>query len=135
MVTIYNRENTWDKDSKPAIVRISGRGFIHFSVEAVKLLNLKEGMTLIFRVDDADPSIILFHEHKSGIPLRVTARLKKTGNIRLSILCRPLSLKLLTFLKLRQSTSIRLTKDTVKADGREFWFISKDFIHVPTKWK
>ncbi len=135
MVTIYNRQNTWDDRSKPAIVRLSGRGFIHFSVEAVKLLKLKEGMTLIFRVDDQDPNIILFHEHKSGIPLRVTAKLKKTGHVRLSILCRPLSLKLLAFLKLRQSTSIRLTAETVKAGDKQYWFISKDFIHIPTKWK
>ena len=135
MITIYNRQTTWDDRRKPAIVRISGRGFIHFSVEAVKLLNLKEGMKLVFLTDDKDRDIILFYQHESGIPLRITAKMKKNNAVRLSILCRPLSLKLLTFLKLKQSTSIRITTDIIKTNGKKCWFINKNFIHIPTKWK
>jgi hypothetical protein len=97
MIQEYNSKNIYNKKCKPAIVHIQAHGFINFSVEAVNELNLKEGQKLVFYTDTNFAKQVFFCEADNGMPLKNRKVCK--GGIRLSIMCRPLALKLLVFLK------------------------------------
>lgn len=96
-VTFYNRHTDYKKKGKPPIIRIdahSGNARIQISVEAVKLLKLKEGDCLTFMTLKNDKDTIYFYiDNKDGIPLK-TANEHKSG-IDMGVYCRPLARKLL----------------------------------------
>ena len=132
-ITTFDASTTWNRRGKPPVVNLSTYGHIRFSVEAVKLLNLKEGMKIAFRIDTRDAGIIYFYEQATGIPLRKGMNCK-TGK-RLEVYCRPLSLKLLNFFGFNTRKTFKLTKEQSKIGNCNMWFILKDNIHKPIKWK
>lgn len=134
-VEIYDATTVWNKKGKPPLVNIDVKGRISFSVEAVKLLGLKEGMKLAFRIHSNDRGCIYFYQQATGIPLRLqmTAR----SGVRLQVLCRGLPVKLLKSFDYKADTnkSFRVTNDKVKILNCEMWVILKENIHKPVKWR
>jgi hypothetical protein len=135
MIETFNINTIWNRRGKPPVVQISKWGHIRFSVEAVKLLCLKEGMKLSFTIDHRDKGIIYFYQSTQGMPLHCGAK-TKTGE-RLEIYCRPLSLKLLSFFCFSRNKTFRTTNEKITVPGatEKAWFILKDNIHKPLKWK
>jgi hypothetical protein len=135
----FDANTTWNKRGKPPVVRIdAGRqGRLVFSVEAVKILGLKEGMRLCFRVYTNDEGIIYFYEQATGIPLRVMNE-HKSGH-QLAIYCRQLNKTLLAHFG--YTTSIYKTFDLKNEQvlmpdtNCKAWFIVKENIHKPIQWK
>lgn len=134
----YNMDTVFDVQGKPPVIRIeTGKNArINFSVEAVKLLNLEEGMRISFRFYPQDPGIVYFYEDKKGIPL-AKQFIGKSG-IRLALYCRPLAAKLLKDLAIPGSKiTIDLQSFTVimPGSGKMAWMIDKKNIHQPIKWR
>ena len=131
MIQIIDSTTGWNRQGKPAIVHIKGDGFVNFSVEAVRLLEFTAGDRLSFMFDDTDRTRVLFYRDEKGIPLRITKKCQ-TGN-RLSILCRPLSIKILSFLKCKGATSFRMVKEEVNVEKKDCWELSITSLHIPVK--
>lgn len=133
MIEVLDNTNVWNKRGKPAVVNIDADGRVSFSVEAVKQLKLKEGMRIAFRIDHRDKGIIYFYEQATGIPLKASAETK--SGIRLSIYCRPLAQKLLSFFGFRENKSFDIDSNTVKFHSCPMWFILKEKVHKPVQWR
>lgn len=136
-IEILNAETVFNKKGKPPIVFIeSGRNArINFSVEAVKLLDLKEGMRISFILLNKDKEIIYFYEdEKTGIPLKLQMD-AKSGK-RLAISCRPLARKLNEHFGYGDAQkTFLLTKDKSEVEGKKMWFILKSKQHKPIQWR
>lgn len=133
MVQILNIDTIFSKHSKPATIRIAPNGFVRFSSAAVKNLGLTEGMKLEFYLDKEKDDIVFFAENERGIPLRLTNRYKKSPS--LQICCRPLPLKLLTHLKIKEAITFRLYPEKVFFNEKQCFVIEKLNKHIPTKWR
>jgi hypothetical protein len=133
MITALNAETIYSKLKKPATVRLTPNGFIRFSSDAVKQLNLKEFDTIEFFLDSEKRDVVFFCISPKGIPLRQCNRNKVSPSMQ--ICCRPLPLKLLTHLNLKEAITIRLYAETVLHNGHKCWVIDKFNKHIPTKWK
>lgn len=134
MVQIFDSKTIWKKHVKPPLVNLGSSGRIRFSTEAVELLKLNSSMKLTFYVDDKDKEIIYFYEDENGIPVR-SYKLASGKKIECFILCRPLSLKLLTFFKCTDYSTYRITQETSKLNGKKSWFILKSNKHIPHEWR
>lgn len=134
-VEIYDATTVWNKKGKPPLVNIDVKGRISFSVEAVKLLGLKEGMKLAFRTHYDDKGCIYFYQQATGIPLRLQMTTK--SGVRLQILCRGLPVKLLKFFgfKADANKSFTVQKETIKVSNCQMWYILKENIHKPVQWR
>ncbi len=124
---IYNRHTDYNKRGKPPIIRIdahSGNARIQISVEAVKLLKLKEGdaLTFITLPKDKD-SIYLYLDNKDGIPLKLTNEHK--SGVDMGIYCRPLARKLLDHFGINSMRSFIVTDGVVEVMNRKCFFIDK----------
>ena len=132
------RTNTiWNRRGKPPVVRIeAGRNArINFSVEAVKLLGLKEGMRIAFRIHGNDKGVIYFYEQATGLALKKQMQ-GKTGS-RLAVYCRPLAKKLLQHFgyKVDTNKTFLISNETIRVDNCSMWFINKENVHKPLQWK
>lgn len=130
---VYNKETVWNKRGKRPVIQFNKYGHIRFSVEAVKLLGLKEKMTISFMTSPADVGVIYFFSDKKGMALR-RGNGTKSG-IRLEIICRPLVLKLLNFFSYETNKTFDITSETIKINDRLSWFILKEKLHRPIKWR
>ncbi len=129
----YTAESIWGKRGKPALLNISKDGRIRFTVALVKLLGIKEGQKILFRTYNKDKGIIYFSIHKDGVPLRLS-KADTTKRV-LEIYCRPLAVKLLEFFSYSTNKSFDITKEQTNIDGINFYFILKENLHKPIKWK
>ncbi len=132
-ISIYDSKTIWNRRGKPAVVQISRYGHIRFSVEAVKLLGLVQGERITFRTHSNDIGILYFYRQATGLPLRDGLKCK-TG-VRLEVYCRPLALKLLAFFDFKTSKTFRISSEQLQYGNTKFWFILKENIHKPIKWK
>lgn len=138
MIETFDATTIWNRRGKPPVVRIeSGKNArINFSVEAVKLLDLKMTENLVFTIDSRDTGIIYFRKDaKKGLPLRLQM-VGKSG-CRLAVYCRPLAKRLLNhfgFTVDKEKTYV-LTTDTSVIDGHEYFFILKSNEHKPLQWR
>lgn len=131
---IFNKETSWNKRGKPPVVRISQSGHIRFSVEAVKVLGIAKDTPISFLIDKRDDDVIYFFIDKDkGMPL-VDCTFAQSGT-GLQICCRPLSFRLLDFLGQKKNVTFGVTKDTCDVFEKKMWFLRKDRIHKPIKWK
>lgn len=137
--TTYDINTIWNKRGKPPVVRIEAgkNARINFSVEAVKLLGLHEGMRLAFRTYKNDPGIVYFYEQATGLLLK--KQMEGKSGIRLAIYCRPLAAQLIQHFGYKEDNNktILLKADQVPMPGTKTkaWFINKDNLHKPIKWK
>lgn len=136
-ITTFDKKTIWNKRGKPATVRIdhSAQGRIVFSVEAVKLLGLKEGMKIAFRHYSNDENIIYFYEQATGLRLNVSQKVQ--SGVMLAVYCRPLCERLLELLKCssKRAATFQLTNDKVPMPDTSCmaWMIQKKKKHKPVK--
>lgn len=125
--TIYNRHTTFNKRGKPPIMRVdahSGNARIQISVEAVKLLGLKEGDCLTFvTIENEKELIYFFIDNKNGIPLR-KANEHKSG-FDMGIYCRALARRLLDHLGINSMRSFIVTNSIAELNSVKCFFIDK----------
>lgn len=121
MVEIINSKTSFGV--KPPVVQLNKHGHIRFSVEAVKLFNLKQTDRLTFLINSEDEGIIYFYKDDSGLPLHEMVK-TKTG-VRYSILCRPLVKKLLRFFYQENNISILVNNKTINYGGKEMMILRK----------
>lgn len=139
IVTTFDKKELWNKRNKPATVRIdhSEQGRIVFSVEAVKLMGLKEGMRIQFRHYSTDGNIVYIYEQATGYRLQVTQRCQ--SGVNLAVFCRPLCTRLLEVLKCNPNKAgvFKMTADKVKMPDTncDAWMIIKKNKHKPIKSK
>ncbi|MGQ0740193.1 MAG: hypothetical protein ACT4OJ_14170 [Bacteroidota bacterium] len=137
--TTYDSNSIWNKRGKPATVRIDAgqQGRICFSVSAVKIMGLKEGMRLAFRTYNQDRGIIYFYEQATGVHLKKMGTAK--SGIMLALFCRPLAEQLMKNLGFSTDIhkTIRLYNDMAQMPGTQTraWMILKSNIHKPIKWR
>lgn len=137
--TEYNSNTIFNKRGKPPVVRIEcGKNArINFSVEAVKLLGLKEGMKLAFRTYKDDKLTAYFYEQATGIKL--VAEKNNLKETRLAIYCRPLAQKLLEHFGFKGDCKKTFVLNTVRVPIPETkcnaWIIDKEKIHTPIQWR
>lgn len=135
----FDSNTIWNKRGKPPVIRIDAgeQGRICFSTEAVKLLGLKEGMRITFRIYKEDKDIIYFYQQATGIPLK-QMQVVKSGSM-MAIYCRPMAKNLLAHFNYDQSghKTFTLMADTVVMPDTSCcaWFILKNNIHKPIQWK
>lgn len=126
-VTIYNRHTDFKKRGKPPIIRIdahSGNARITISVEAVRLLKLKEGDALSFMTLKNDAENIYFYKDKiDGIPLKIDTDHKSGSNM--AIYCRPLARKLLDHFGINSMRSFIITDAIVECQGKKCFVIDR----------
>lgn len=125
-VTVYNRHTAFNKKGKPAIIRIDANGRnarIQISVEAVKLLRLKEGDAMSFITLKHDRENIYFFIDPEGIPVKV-ANEHKSG-VDMGIYCRQLARKLLDHLGITSMRSFIVTGANIDCQGRKCFVIDK----------
>lgn len=129
---ILNTETLTRTSRKPPVIRIS-YGRIIFSVEAVKDLRLKQGDRISFITNEKDKNIVYFKKDVKGFPLMLD--FKGITGIRLRICSRPLAQKILSFFTYNTSKTFSITNDLADVYGHKMWFILKDKIHKPIKWR
>lgn len=131
--TIYNKETIWNRRIKPPVVGIaylSGR--IRFSAEAVKLLSLKENDCISIMIDERDRDIFYFFvDNKKGMRLYKSAKKDAKYGIGLQVCCKPLSRKILAFMRLGKVASFDVTNEKCNTESGKMWFIRKGMIHKP----
>lgn len=132
-VQIFDATTIWNRRGKPPVVNIDAKGRINFSVEAVKLIDIKAGQRISFRVHSHESDIIYFYLSATGIPLQQSAETK--SGVRLSIYARALAKTLLHKFGYTGHKTFLLTKNQVQIDNCKMWFILKSNRHIPMRWK
>lgn len=94
-----------------------------FSVEAVKLLGLKEGDKIAFAYDTEDAGIFYFYRSPVGFPLHEVKT--RQGNVRLSATNAAASKEIKKHLGLLENRSFKVKNETTTFNGRQAWFITK----------
>lgn len=131
---VLNIKTYWNRRGKPPVFRISKNGHIRFSVEAVKLIGIKEGDKLTFVIHKNDPGILYFHiDNINGFKLKIGG--KYQSGYYLQILCRPLSLRLLSHFNITKNETFDITNDKTRVNDNEAWFVLKSNKHIPIKWR
>ena len=131
---ILNSKTNWNVSGKPAMIRISKHGVMRFTVEAVRLLKLKLDMRLTFLLHPNDNGIIYFHTHADGLPLKADA-VSKNG-VALYCCGRKHAARMLEFFKISTANkTFDITAEQSTVNGQQCWFILKDKIHKPIKWR
>jgi len=108
---------------KPPVISIHKRGAVKFSVEAVKLLDLKEGDKIDFFIDTDFNDIAYFFKSDTGNQLK--AYEKHKSGVRLTYLSRPVCRELIKHFGANEYKKFSVKKDTTTFNGREAWFITK----------
>lgn len=131
---IFNRKTHWNRRGKPPVLRFSQAGHIRFSVEAVRILGLNKGTPLSFMIDQRDDGIVYFFiDKENGMPLCDCTNGK--NGVGLQICCRPLSLRVLSFMGLKKNITFDITTDKCETQKGGMWFVRKDKIHQPIIWR
>lgn len=132
---ILDTTTNWNLRGKPSMVRISRHGIIRFSVSAVKQMGLNAGMKLTFMLPKKDHEIIYIYQHPKGLELKEDTVKSKEG-IALYCCGRKHSTRLLEHLKIsKPNTTFDITKEKTIINDQECWFIQKEKIHKPIKWR
>lgn len=132
---IFTRNTHWNRRGKPPVLRLSPNGHIRFSVEAVKKLGFKLGDRLSFMIDNRDNGIFYFYlDEENGMPLKFNTR-GGGGVDGLQICCRPLAQKLLDYFGFKEPKTFDVTDERIKTKIGELWFVLKEKIHKPIKWR
>jgi len=134
MKEIFNKETSWNRRGKPPVLRLSHLGHIRFSVEAIRILGLKIGDSISFMIDSRDTGVFYFFKDDKGMPLKHCTR-GKDGSCGLQVCCRPLCQKLLNFFGLKNNKTFDITNETCKTENGEMWFVLKENVHQPIKWR
>jgi len=134
MEEVFTRNTIWNRRGKPPVIRLSNNGHIRLSVEAVKILGVKEGDTVSFMVDNRDNGIFYFYKDEDGMPLIYCTR-GKDGINGLQLCCRPLAQRLLKYFGFNGNKTFDVSGETIKASDKEMWFVLKEKIHKPINWK
>lgn len=131
---VFNKETSWNRRGKPPVLRISRNGHIRFSVEAIRILGLKLGDTISFMIDERDCKIFYFFRDVKGMPLKHCTK-GKDGVCGLQVCCRPLGQKLLDYFGFKGNKTFDITKEQCITERGKMWFVLKEKIHVPIKWR
>lgn len=131
---IFNKETIWNRRGKPPVLRFSQNGHIRFSVEAIRILGLSKDTPISFMIDRRDEDVVYFFVDKeNGMPLWDCTKGK--NGVGLQVCCRPLALKVLSFMGLKKNITFDITTDKCKTQNGEMWFVRKDKIHQPVIWR
>ena len=134
-IQIFTKHTVFNRRGKPPVVRLSKSGHIRFSVTACKNLDIKEGDCICFMIDARDVGIVYFYkDNKNGMPLKYCTK-GKDGINGLQICCRPMAMKILAFFNMNGNRTFDVSSETTKTCDKEMWFIIKENIHKPIKWK
>lgn len=131
---ILNKETVWNKRGKPPVLRISKNGHIRLSSKAVEILGIEIGSKLSFMIDSRDKGVIYFYcDEEKGIPLvEINKHLSGNGY---QVCCRQLALKLLSFIGIKNNVTFDVTAEKCETPHGSMWFVQKDKIHTPIKWR
>jgi len=132
-VEILNRETVKSIRTKPPTIQIFERGQIRFSIEAAKILNIVKGDKIELAISAMDKGIIYFGKDCKGFELKEEKT--KSGASRLLLCCRPLAKKIMNHFGLTGSKTYDITGEVADFYGKKYWFILKNKVHVPLKWK
>lgn len=131
---IFNKETIWNKRGKPPVLRISKNGHIRFSGVAVDILGLTLETKISFMVDARDKDLIYFYvDAEKGMPLGMVNKTIKGNGYQ--ICCRGLAIKLLKFIGSSGNVTFDITTDKCETPHGSMWFVRKDKIHKPIKWR
>lgn len=133
-IEFFTKETVWNRRGKPPVVRISKYGHIRFSVEAARLLGLKIDDKISFMIDNRDIGVFYFFRDEKGMPLKFCTR-GNDGVCGLQICCRPLGQRLLNYFGFKDNKTFGVSCETVNRKDVVMWFVLKDKIHRPIKWK
>jgi len=130
---IINSETVLTPYLKPATVQIFNRGQIRFSVGAIQELGLEVGDKIEFILPTMGSKTIYFRKSEKGFTLHT--ELTKGGLTRLRVHSRPLVRKLLMFFETEKSKTYDITNEKLEFNGTKCWYIGKENIHKPVKWR
>lgn len=126
MIEILNASTIWNERRKPAVIQVNKYGHLRFSVEAVKMFDLKKEDRLTFMIDESD-NLVYFWKDKHGFPFSEIVKVK-TGS-RYAICCRPLVKRILHHFNKKDNISILATNNLV----RGMWFLNPQKIRISKK--
>ena len=130
---ILNRETVKSTRYKPPTIQIFKMEQIRFSIEAAKILSLSKGDKIELAITEKDRGIIYFRKGDKGFELKEEKT--RCGGVRLLLCCRPLMRKIVNHFGLKQSMTYDVSNDISDFYGEKYWFILKEKIHIPIKWR
>lgn len=136
-IEVLNNTTIFNKKGKPPILFIesTNNARIRFSVEAVKLLQLKEGMRISFALLEQEREMIYFYEDAAN-GMQLTKLSDGKSGFALAMYSRPLARKLLAQFHYKDThKTFTVTKDTTEVAGIKMWFINKFKQHTPIQWR